>query len=136
MALEREGMLAMERTWYRSSRPAPGRLSDEERRRIEPVLKRYCEARVPPRFRDEIQVDYRIRGTTVTLFERRSAWRAPGEWTESSVAQFRYDPVTATWSLLCCDRHQRWHPYDRRPTKNLASLLREVDADRSGIFWG
>ncbi len=23
-----------------------------------------------------------------------------------------------------------------RPAKSLASLLREVDADRSGIFWG
>ena len=126
----------MERTWYKSSRPAPGRLSDEECQRIEVALGRYCEARVPPHARDEIQLTHRIRGTTVTLFERRPAWRAPGEWTETSVAQFRYEPVTGMWSLFCCDRHQRWHPYDRRPAKKLASLLREVDADRSGIFWG
>ena len=126
----------MKQTWYISSRPAAGRLSDEERQRVESVLKRYCAARVPPHIRDEIQVDYRIRGTTVTLFERRPAWQRPGEWTESPVAQFRYDPATAMWSLHGCDRRRRWHSCGRGPAKTLASLLREVDTDRSGIFWG
>ena len=122
--------------WYKSSRPAPGRFSGEERRRIEVVLQRYAEARVPPHARDEVQLTYRVRGTTVTLIERRPAWRAPGQWTEISVAQFRHEPATGTWSLYCADRNRRWHPYGCRSARKLETLLRVVDADRSGIFWG
>jgi len=112
------------------------RLSHEQCLKVEAKLERYCEARVPARARGEIQLLHRIRGTTVTLFERRPAWRAPEEWVESPVAQFRYQPLTGLWTLYCCDRRLRWHRYDSRPRKTLASLLREVDVDRTGIFWG
>ena len=126
----------MRRTWSLPSRPAPGQLSEEQCRKIEAVLGRYCEARVPPHVRGEIQLLHRIRGTTATLVERRPAWRAPGEWTELPVAQFRYEPQTELWTLYCRDRNLRWHRYDGPSRKTLSSLLREVDADRTGIFWG
>ena len=126
----------MQRTWYLSTRAASGRLPEVERRRIERTLERYCEVRVPAHLRGELQVGYRIRGTAVTLFERRPAWAEPEEWTESLVAQFRYDPLAEKWSLYWSDRRQKWHPCDRRPAREIASLLRDVHADRSGIFWG
>ena len=97
----------------------------------------YCERRIPRRVRDQIQLGYRFRGNSVTLFERRPAILEPSVWTESAVAQFRLDPETSLWTLYCRDRNGRWHRYgevDSRP--DLADLLREVDEDPTGIFWG
>jgi hypothetical protein len=42
-----------------------------------------------------------------------------------------------TWELYCLHRDLRWHSYQRMPrAKSFDRLLREVDADPTGIFWG
>jgi hypothetical protein len=100
-------------------------------------LAMYCERRVPQSVRDHIQLQYRFRGNSVTLFERRPALLEPGIWTEFAVAQFRFDPGTSRWTLYCRDRNGRWHGYDKvDASSDLADLLREVDEDSTGIFWG
>jgi hypothetical protein len=70
------------------------------------------------------------------MFEERPDTLRPTEWSRMVVAQFRYDPPTAHWSLYCADRNVRWHLYDEiGPTKDIGLLLREVDEDPTGI-WG
>ena len=53
------------------------------------------------------------------------------------MAQLRYDAEASTWSLFWRDRNERWFPYtDVKPSRDIAPLLAEIDADPSGIFWG
>ena len=114
-------------------------LSKADRRDIEVLLTAYCDRRVPEHVRNQVNVDFRIRGQTVTLLERRPPLRVTGrkEWTEIVVAQFRRDSDSGQWRLYCADRNSRWHAYQGvRPTKTLSPLLAEVDRDPSGIFWG
>jgi hypothetical protein len=107
------------------------------REKVEWKLALYCERKIPNRVRDQIQLGYRFRGNSVTLVERRPAVLEPGVWTEFAVAQFRLDPETLSWSLYCRDRNERWHYYDDvEPSPDLADLLREVNEDPTGIFWG
>ena len=40
------------------------------------------------------------------------------------------------WTLDWPDRDDRWHRYEFTGAKTLAGLLREVDRDPTGIFWG
>jgi len=41
------------------------------------------------------------------------------------------------WRLYWADRNSRWHEYvEAGPTYELEDLLREVDEDPTGIFWG
>ena len=41
------------------------------------------------------------------------------------------------WTLYCADRNSKFQRYwDTEPTQHVAELLDEIDADRSGIFWG
>ena len=111
--------------------------SEFEKRLIEREVGGFCKRRVPAEIHDELRLDYTIRGNSVTLLEIRPAWRRPGEWTELKVAQFRRDPETKKWSLYWRDRRERWHLYDDLPpANNLGVLIREVDADPTGIFWG
>lgn len=107
------------------------------RRRVEGLLQQLIERRISPRVRDEIRMSFETRGNSVTLFEDRPVWRMAGEWTHGKVTQFRYDPTSDRWTLYWSDRHGRWLRYDgKRPTTDIAALIREVDADPVGAFWG
>ena len=112
-------------------------LPEETREKVEWILARYCARRVPMRARDQIQLGYRFRGNSVTPFERRPAVRDSSIWTKSAVARFRFDPLPSLWTLYCRDRNTRWHRYGEvHPRPDLNDLLREVDEDPTGIFWG
>jgi len=108
-----------------------------EVRRVSALLERYCEARVRPEVRHKITIGFSVRGSAITLFERRPRFNAPSQWLEGGVARFRYDATTATWSLYCMHRDLKWHEYlSRGPAKRFETLLNEVQADPTGIFWG
>jgi Protein of unknown function (DUF3024) len=99
-----------------------------------------CESRVPDDLRDEMRVECLRRGNAITVVERRAPWSsetAGGEWTSVKVAQLRFDPSSARWSLHCSDRNGRWSPYERiRPSASVQPLLAAMEADPTGIFWG
>jgi hypothetical protein len=105
--------------------------------RISRILDAYCEASVPPHVRDKVTMGFSVKGSAVTLFERRPTFGSPSQWHEEPAARFRYNATTGFWSLYCMYRDLKWHSYgNRRPAKRFETLLAEVDADPTGIFWG
>ena len=100
----------------------------------------FCESRVPAEYHDEMRVECKRRGNSITILERRPPWKPElvgTDWSSLKVAQLRYEPTTAHWSLFYRDRNERWWPYDGiGSTTSVDPLLAEVDADTSGIFWG
>ena len=114
-------------------------LPELTRRRAEQVLAQLCETRVPPHVRAMVRLAVAVRGNTITLTEERAPWRdGPGaEWTNSPVAQFRYQPTSQLWALYWFDRNNRWRPFEETPpTADIAELVHAVDRDPAGIFWG
>jgi hypothetical protein len=104
---------------------------------VEKKLSEYCRKKVPPHVADQLKVGFRFRGNSVTLFEARPQFSDPRQWVEIPIAQCRFDPETAQWSLYCADRNSRWHRYvDLAPSKNFEKLLQVIDNDPTGIFWG
>jgi hypothetical protein len=78
-----------------------------------------------------------VRGSAITIIERRAPWRDDfgPEWSRSKIAQLRYDH--GTWTLHRADRSGRWLQYpDREPSPRLDDLLTEIDRDPAGAFWG
>ncbi len=107
------------------------------RRRAEKLLQELIERRVPERLRDEIRMSVGVRGNSVTLCEHRPVWREPDQWTDGKTAQFRYNSTSGKWTLYWSDRHGRWLLYEgKRPVADIAALIREVDEDPLGAFWG
>ena len=98
----------------------------------------FCEARVPQQQRDEVRLECTHRGNTITIRERRAPWSPEmPDWTSLKVAQLRFDPGSRQWSLYCCDRNERWWPYEGVGNSvTVDPLLAEIDADPTGIFWG
>ena len=100
------------------------------------LLQLFCDARVPERVRDQVKLNFSFDGNSVTLSEERPKWNDPTKWISSKVAQFRYQPGTGTWVLFCRDQNGRWHEYFLPADADLGVLLKEVDRDPTGIFWG
>jgi hypothetical protein len=104
---------------------------------VDESIARFCEVRVPTEIRHKVRLIYRWRGSVVTLSETRPYFQDPKRWTESPVAQFRYDAARKRWVLYYRDGKGRWHIYEEaRPAASVQTLLDEVNRDPTHIFWG
>jgi len=112
-------------------------LPAELQRVVDKELSEYCKNKIPERVAGELRLSFTTERTTVTPFEERPRFDRPLEWTSIPVARFRYNLGTGLWTLLWPDRNSKWHTYsDLPPAKTLRPLLRVVDKDPTGIFWG
>ena len=109
------------------------------RRRAEQEIRAYCELRNPAEMRDEMRLEYELRGNSITIVDRRAPWE-PGtgpEWTSLDLAQLRYDESSSAWTLWWKRADGRWYRYqDAGPTGDLSELIRTIDEDIDGVFWG
>lgn len=113
-------------------------LPENVRNRAEQLLLGFCVLRPPKGTRDQYRLEFRIRGTTVTLYECYAPLVPEQEkWSRAPSAQFRYDIARHVWTLYWADRNCKWHVYDDiDPTPDLVKLLAEVNTDPTGIFFG
>jgi hypothetical protein len=99
-------------------------------------LTQWADSRVPERLRDEIRVECRRRGSSVTVFEVRGPSPFMPEGSEQAMAQLRLGD-DGLWSLYWHRANGRWLELRDRPhTKTLAPMLREIDDNPDGVFWG
>lgn len=98
----------------------------------------YCAQRVPGELADQVRVEARPRGQSVTILEVRPPWRGEGgpDWVEVRIAQLRYNARLARWTLYWSDRNERWHLYEDAHPGKVDDVLTELDADPTGVFWG
>jgi hypothetical protein len=115
--------------------PLPAPVRDDAVRQVAA----FCEARVPVDLRDKLRLEHSVRGTRITIVERRPPWSEliGPDWTSTNVAQLRYDERSGRWTLYAADRNSRWFLYDDvGPSRDVGPLLAEIDEDPTAIFWG
>lgn len=109
------------------------------RRSAESSVGAFSERRIPPHVRDQIKLEFTVRGDSITIVERRPPWRADigPDWSTMKIAQLRFDAGSGTWSLWWSDRNERWHRVpDLDATPDIDQLLAVIDDDPAGAFWG
>ena len=100
-------------------------------------IRQFCDRRVPDDRRDEARVEADVHGTSVTIFDCRPPWHPDDtDWSRVPVAQLRYDPGRATWTLYWAGGNGRWHRYDEIAPGSADQLLDEIDDDPTCVFWG
>ena len=100
-------------------------------------LQAFCNQRNPPHVRDQVKLVVTSEENKFTLYEERIGFRDPSKWTRSDVAQFRYTSKSKEWVLHFRDRYSHWHVFEYSgPSKNIEDLIKVVDEDPTGIFWG
>ena len=104
---------------------------------IEVRLSKYCTNRISEDGRDNLRLIFNINENIVTLILTRPYFKDRSKWAERSVAQIRFDNENKKWMLYFIDRNEGWHPYDLiEPSSDFEDLLKELDCDPTGIFWG
>jgi hypothetical protein len=114
-------------------------LPEHTRRLVESRLTEYCRRICPPSFERQVRLGFRIDGHTVTLFELKPFFdtRAPMALRQVPVARFHYAPRRSIWHFHYRDPRERWRRYPTLPhARDFLRLLREVDSDPQGLFWG
>jgi hypothetical protein len=111
--------------------------SQDELEELDEIFRPYCASRAPATLKDKLRVEYQIEGHAVVITESHPSLRDRRAWTPVVVAKFRFNRAAGKWTLYYADQNSRWHVYTRtRPVRYLDSLLRAVDEDVTGIFWG
>ena len=112
-------------------------ISDLQRASIAQQLTEYCAPHPRPEVRRQLRHGFELGSHDIVLFEERPGFDRPREWLRQDVARFRWFQSRREWQLYCQFRDLKWHLYEPRPSaKRFETLLAEVDADPTGIFWG
>jgi hypothetical protein len=107
------------------------------RKSAEKNLFRFCREKVPACALDQVRLGFNFLNNHVTLFQERAESPGSCRWIASPVARFRYDSDLCQWTLHYPDRNWKWHFYlNAGPHLDLAKLLRHLEEDPFGIFWG
>ena len=92
-----------------------------------------------PDVHDQIRLELDVDARSVTVVECRPPWREDfgPEWSRQVVARLRYTATRGEWSLYWSDRNSKFHAFPGvRPVRDVRRLLKVIDEDRTGIFWG
>jgi Protein of unknown function (DUF3024) len=107
------------------------------RLQCERSLAAYCARICPPSARNAVNIGYQIEAQCVTLLEWRPICGVPGTRRGVPVAQMRWSSQDNLWRLYHRRATGRWRALvGGAPSRSFVDLLREIDADRSGTFWG
>ena len=91
-------------------------LSEFEIKRCEKLVGQYVEnRRPPPHIRNELDLDFRINGQGVEIFEIRPDLREPGVKIESPVAKTTYVKTQKIWKIYWQRADLKWHRYEPDP---------------------
>ena len=108
-----------------------------ENQRIKKIVGDYCDRKIPEQLRNQIKLNYKIRGYDVKIIESRPHFIRKSEWTEHPIARLKFDPDERQWSLYWQRANGRWKKYpDFKPTKDLSKIIDEIDKDQWHVFWG
>jgi hypothetical protein len=113
-------------------------LSEFEIKRIEKLVGKFVESRRPePSIRDEFDISFRITGQSFEIFEIRPRWNDPSIEIEGSIAKATYIKTTKIWKLYWKRADMKWHRYKTfRDSESLEEVLKAIDQDEYGCFWG
>jgi hypothetical protein len=111
--------------------------TESELSALQGTLDAFCDDRVPIMVRDQVVLQYRFEGVAFILFEKRPFYRDNTKWTTSDIARVTFDRAIDLWALSCRDRNGTWHDYQRlEPQVDIEKVLKEINEDPTGIFWG
>jgi hypothetical protein len=103
---------------------------------IHRVVGEFCDRRIPNHVKDKVRLTYTIKSNEIVIFEERLVDN-PSAWMEMEIAKLRYFRGRNEWRLYWKRANDKWWPYETR-TKltTLEAMVREIDEDSHGCFFG
>jgi hypothetical protein len=113
-------------------------LNEQEKKKIENVVGAFIARRRPPvHVRKEVDLDFRIAGQSIEIFEIRPVWQGNGETHEIPIAKAIFVRTRGVWQLYWQRRDLKWRSYEPLPAvRSIEEVIAEIDADPCACFWG
>ena len=112
-------------------------LPPTQQKNAEALLTAFCEKHSPKEHLHHYRVTFVIRNPYITLYENRPSIRNKKKWTSIPIARIRFDPGDLTWELYWLDQNEKGHSYDGlAPTVNFERVLKEIERNVNGVFFG
>ncbi len=98
----------------------------------------FCQRRCPKQYRDKIRLSYTIDNHQVVIAEERPPFRdGADEWLVMEIAKLKYVRVRNEWLLYWKRASGKWWLYEpHSSSKTLAAMIKEIDIDSYGCFFG
>lgn len=93
--------------------------------------------RPPEHIRAKLDIDYKIEGQSIIIFEARPQWNKPEIILEHPVAKTTFVKAKNHWKVFWMRADLNWHSYDPKPTvKTIIEFCKLVEEDKHHCFWG
>ena len=93
--------------------------------------------RPPEDMRLQLDVNYKIEGQSVVIYETRPRWDNKKEYKDYAVAKATYVRSKNYWKVFWMRADLKWHAYLPAPTvKSLQEFTQLVKEDTHHCFWG
>jgi hypothetical protein len=104
---------------------------------IHRIVGGFCEQRVPGHVKHEIRLSYSIANHDVVVCEERPLRNQSSEWIKLDIAKLRYVRKRDEWQLHWKRASGKWWPYEPLTrSKTLEAMIKEIDLDSDGCFFG
>jgi Protein of unknown function (DUF3024) len=111
--------------------------SEKELKQIEQLVGELCRRRSPAHLKDKLRLSYSARHHEVLVQEARPDWHNSSEWIESDIAKLRYVRASDEWRLYWKRASGKWWLYEpHSSSRSLYSMIKEIDIDSDGCFFG
>ena len=113
-------------------------ISEFEIKRIKKLVGQFVESKRPPaHVRGQADLSFKIEDQGFEIFEIRPQWDDPSNNIENAIAKAKYVKSTKEWKLYWMKSDMKWHSYQPFPnSKSLEEILKAIEQDSNGCFWG
>jgi hypothetical protein len=107
------------------------------RHSIDNLIGAFCEQREAVGARAHERVEYRITANEVVIIDSKPNGLDFGKWTHKKIANFQFNAGIEKWTLYWYDKHGKRQLYPVKSGEaDLEELIRVIEDDCTGIFWG
>ena len=112
-------------------------LTDIEIQKVKKIVGRLCSERTPDHLKDKLRFEYQIEKQSVIIYEVRPFWNNPSEFTRMPISKLTYVRTENIWKLYWKRASGKWVLYEpKESSKDLKTLVEEIDKDSYGCFFG
>ena len=94
-------------------------------------------ARPPEKIRNQLDINYKIEGQSIIVFEIRPFCDDPNRKIECNIAKTTFIKKENSWKIFWFMSDMKWHGYKPKLKVNsLKEFIKIIEEDKLGCFWG
>ena len=102
------------------------------------IIENFIEKKRPPvEIRDQLDIGYSYENGVLEVFEIRPFWKDQSKKLNIPVAKSKFIKSRNIWKIYWQRANGNWDPYEpQNEMRDLSEVLKIIEEDKHGCFWG